>query len=88
MFPIEVSWLNFTGFVEVDTVVGLSVGADDYMTKPFDTSELLALNIYRTFYGRIGFEGVGQAKAVVFFIIVAVIALIQNKLTTSKEVQA
>lgn len=38
--------------------------------------------------GRAGFEGVGQAKAVVFFIIVAVIALIQNKLTTSKEVQA
>ena len=49
---------------------------------------MLALNIYRTFYGRIGFEGVGQAKAVVFFIIVAVIAVIQNKLTTRKEVTA
>ena len=50
-------------------------------------SELLALNIYNTFYGRAGWEGVGQAKAVIFFIIVGVIALIQNKLTTSKEVQ-
>ena len=34
-----------------------------------------------------GWQGVGQAKAVIFFILVAVIALIQNKLTTSKEVQ-
>ena len=43
--------------------------------------------MYYTFYGRTGWEGVGQAKAVIFFIIVGVIALIQNKLTTSKEVQ-
>ena len=56
--------------------------------EPAKMSELLALNIFNTFYGRTGWEGVGQAKAVVFFIIVAVIALIQNKLTTSKEVQA
>ena len=35
-----------------------------------------------------GWEGVGQAKAVLFFILVAIIALIQNKLTTSKEVAA
>ena len=55
---------------------------------PSNTSEMLALNIYRTFYGRAGFEGVGQAKAVMFFILVALIAIIQNKLTTSKEVQA
>ena len=39
-------------------------------------------------WDKLATEGVGQAKAVVFFIIVAVIALIQNKLTTSKEVQA
>ena len=46
------------------------------------------MNITRTFYGRMGWEGVGQAKAVLFIILVAVIALIQNKLTTSKEVAA
>ena len=48
---------------------------------------MLALNIVDTFYGRNGWEGVGQAKAVIFFIIVAVIALAQNRLTRSKEVQ-
>ena len=54
---------------------------------PGKMSQLLALNIYDTMYGKTGWEGVGQAKAVLFFILVAVIALIQNKLTTSKEVQ-
>ena len=49
-------------------------------------TELLALNIYRTFYGRVGYEGIGQAKAVVFFIMVALIALLQLRATRSKEV--
>ena len=55
--------------------------------EPSNMSEMLALNIYNTFYGRTGWEGVGQAKAVIFFIIVAVIALAQNRLTRTKEVQ-
>ena len=50
-------------------------------------SEMLALNIFNTFYGRAGYEGVGQAKAVIFFILVGAIAMIQNRLTRSKEVQ-
>ena len=55
--------------------------------EPSNNSQMLALNIYETFYSRTGWEGAGQAKAVVFFIIVAVIALAQNRLTRSKEVQ-
>ena len=55
--------------------------------NPGKQSQLLALNIYDTMYGTTGWQGVGQAKAVIFFIMVAVIALVQNKLTTSKEVQ-
>lgn len=55
--------------------------------EPSNMSEMLALNITNTFYGRAGWEGVGQAKAVVFFILVAVIALAQNVFTRSKEVQ-
>ncbi|MGN0453361.1 MAG: carbohydrate ABC transporter permease [Ruminococcus sp.] len=54
---------------------------------PSQKSEMLALNIFNTFYGRAGYEGVGQAKAVVFFLIVAVIVFIQLRLTRSKEVQ-
>ena len=55
--------------------------------EPSNMSELLALNIFNTFYGRSGFEGVGQAKAVIFFILVALIAVGQNYLTRRKEVQ-
>ena len=69
------------GFKLFDQNLALTNGA------PSKMSEMLALNIYNTFYGRTGYEGVGQAKAVIFFIIVGVIAVLQNKLTTSKEVQ-
>ena len=55
--------------------------------EPSNKSQLLALNITDTFYGRNGWEGVGQAKAVVFFILVAIIALIQLRVTRTKEVQ-
>ncbi len=54
---------------------------------PGSDTEMLALNIYKTFYGRSGFQGVGQAKAVIFFILVAVIAFIQLKLTNKKEIE-
>ena len=56
--------------------------------EPSNKSEMLALNIYNTFYGRTGWEGVGQAKAVIFFLAVALIAVIQLRLTRNKEVQA
>ena len=55
--------------------------------EPLHKTEMLALNIYETFYGRVGYEGVGQAKAVVFFLLVVVIGLLQLRLTQSKEVQ-
>lgn len=55
--------------------------------NPGKMSQLLALNIYDTMYGTTGWQGVGQAKAVIFFILVAIISIAQNKLTTSKEVK-
>ena len=64
-----------------DQNLALTAGA------PARETEMLALNIYNTFYGRSGWLGVGQAKAVVFFIIVAVIAFIQLRLTHEKEVE-
>lgn len=58
--------------------------------EPAHASELLALNIYQTFYGRSGpqWKGIGQSKAVIFFLLVVVISLIQLRLTRSKEVQS
>ena len=56
------------GFKLFDQNLALTNGA------PSKMSEMLALNIYNTFYGRTGYEGVGQSKAVVFFIIVGLIA--------------
>ena len=54
---------------------------------PMHKTEMLALNIVNSFYGRSNYEGVGQAKAVMFFIIVASIALIQLYYTRKKEVE-
>lgn len=55
---------------------------------PSNKTTMLALDIYNTFYGKVGFEGVGQAKAVVFFVIVAGIAMSQLVLTRKKEVES
>ena len=76
------TFLSLTnGFKLFDQNLALTNG------EPSNMSEMLALNIYNTFYGRTGWEGVGQAKAVIFFILVGAIAMIQNRLTRSKEVQ-
>lgn len=52
-----------------------------------NTTEMLALNIYKTFYTGANTRGVAQAKAVMFFILVAVLALAQLRSTRQKEVQ-
>lgn len=64
-----------------DQNLALTAGA------PGKRTAMLALDIYNTFYGRSGYEGVGQAKAVLFFLLVAVIALGQLALTRRKEVE-
>ena len=64
-----------------DQNLALTAGA------PSKKTAMLALDIYNTFYGRNGYEGVGQAKAVLFFIVVAVIALGQLVLTRRKDVE-
>ncbi len=69
------------GFKLFDQNLSLTAG------EPSKMSELLALNIYNTFYGRTGWEGVGQAKAVLFCIVVVAIGIIQLRATRSKEVQ-
>ena len=76
------TFLSITnGFKLFDQNLSLTAG------EPSKLSEMMALNIFNTFYGRTGWEGVGQAKAVLFFILVVGIGLIQLRLTRSKEVQ-
>lgn len=76
------TFLSITnGFKLFDQNLSLTAG------EPSKMSEMMALNIYNTFFGRTGWEGVGQAKAVLFFILVVGIGLIQLKITRSKEVQ-
>ena len=58
--------------------------------EPAKATQMLALNIYDTFYARSGaqWKGIGQAKALVFFLAVIALALVQLRFTRSKEVQA
>lgn len=65
-----------------DQNLALTAGA------PGGRTQMVALDIYNTFYSRVGYEGVGQAKAVIFFIIVAIISLLQLKITRRKEVES
>lgn len=69
------------GFKLFDQNLSLTAG------EPMNTTEMLAYNIYRTFFGRVGYEGVGQAKAVIFFLLVVGLGLLQLRVTRSKEVQ-
>lgn len=64
-----------------DQNLALTAGA------PSKKTAMLALDIYNTFYGKTGWEGVGQAKAVIFFLLVAVIAFMQLAMTRKKEVE-
>ena len=76
------SFLTLTNsFKMFDQNLALTGGAPERQTQG------LALDIYQTFYGRIGWQGVGQAKAVLFFLLVAVIAAIQLWLGRRREVE-
>ena len=69
-------------FKMFDQNLALTAGAPEGETR------MLALDIYQTFYGRSGWQGVGQAKAVLFFLLVAALAFIQLRLTRSREVES
>lgn len=64
-----------------DQNLSLTAGA------PAKQTQMLALDIYNTFYSRVGWAGVGQAKAVIFTVIVAAIALTQLVITRRREVE-
>ncbi len=62
-----------------DQNLALTAGA------PGRASSMLALDIFTTFYGTMGYEGVGQAKAVIFTLIVAAIVLLQLRFSRTRE---
>jgi len=72
-----------SSFKLFDQNLALTAGDPGHLT------EMLALNIYNTFYARAGaqWKGLGQAKAVLFCILVVAISMFQLKATRSKEVQ-
>ena len=65
-----------------DSNLALTDGAPSRQTA------MVALDIYKTFYGSVGSQGVGQAKAVIFFLLLAIISLVQLKITRKREVEA
>ena len=77
------TFLSLTnGFKLFDQNLALTGG------QPFHKTEMLALNIYNTFYGsNSSAHGMAQAKAVMFFILVASIGLVQLGITRKREVQ-
>ena len=76
-------------FKMFDQNMALTGGLPQIMVNgtKINVSELLALNIYSTYNINKNWHGVAQAKAVIFFILVAVLAIAQQSLTTSKEVK-
>ena len=77
------------GFKLFDQNLALTGGMPSVMVDgaKINATELLALNIYSTYNISRNYHGVAQAKAVIFFLLVAVLALAQQYATSSKEVQ-
>ncbi len=77
------------GFKLFDQNLALTAGDPTIMVEggKIKATEMLALNIYNTYNINVNWHGVAQAKAVIFFLLVAVLAIAQLTATRSKEVQ-
>jgi raffinose/stachyose/melibiose transport system permease protein len=85
--PLVMPSITITFFMTItnsfkmfDQNLALTAGA------PGKRTAMVALDIYNTFYSRAGWEGVGQAKAVMFFLMVVLISLVQLSITRRREV--
>ena len=88
IFPLVMPSVTICLFLSIsnafklfDQNLALTAGA------PAKETTMLALDIYNTFYSKAGFEGVGQAKAVMFFLMVGIIVLVQLAITRRKEIE-
>jgi raffinose/stachyose/melibiose transport system permease protein len=87
IIPLVMPSITITLFMTItnsfkmfDQNLALTAGA------PGKRTAMIALDIYNTFYSRAGWEGVGQAKAVMFFVMVVLISLVQLSITRRREV--
>ena len=87
-FTISLFLTLTNSFKMYDVNVALTNGgpAGLFMGKVVNMSELLAMNIYNTAF-KYAHMAEGQAKAVVFFVVLAVVSLIQVSINKKKEVE-
>jgi raffinose/stachyose/melibiose transport system permease protein len=88
-FTISLFLTLTNSFKMYDVNVALTNGGpiSMFMNKPVQASELLALNIYNTAF-KYNNMAQGQAKAVIFFIVLTIFSIIQVSWNKSKEVEA
>ena len=88
-FTISLFLTLTNSFKMYDVNVALTNGGPVgiFMMKPVQASELLALNIYQTAF-KYNNMAQGQAKAVIFFVVLTVFSIIQVSYNKSKEVEA
>ena len=88
-FTISLFLTLTNSFKMYDVNVALTNGGpvSIFMMKPVQASELLALNIYNTAF-KYNNMAQGQAKAVIFFIVLTIFSVIQVTWNKSKEVEA
>ena len=88
-FTISLFLTLTNSFKMYDVNVALTNGGpvSMFMNKPVQASELLALNIYQTAF-KYNNMALGQAKAVIFFVVLTIFSIIQVSYNKSKEVEA
>ena len=88
-FTISLFLTLTNSFKMYDVNVALTNGGpiSMFMNKPVQASELLALNIYQTAF-KYNNMAQGQAKAVIFFVVLTIFSIIQVSWNKSKEVEA
>ena len=88
-FTISLFLTLTNSFKMYDVNVALTNGGPVamFMNKPVQASELLALNIYQTAF-KYNKMAEGQAKAVIFFVVLTIFSIIQVTWNKSKEVEA
>lgn len=88
-FTISLFLTLTNSFKMYDVNVALTNGGPTgiFMMKPVQSSELLALNIYQTAF-KYNNMAQGQAKAVLFFVVLTIFSIIQVSYNKSKEVEA